>query len=381
MGTPKPVYIHNIHTAVPETAYSQADAGEVMLREVDPESRGGRLMRRIYRDSGIDKRHSVIRDLKGAETNTQIDSKSDQANTFFDATDGRFKSPSTGARNAIYAREARVLFSATARGALDGCPQFNADQVTHVITVSCTGFFAPGPDFYVVKDLGLSPSVERFHVGFMGCYAAFPAMKMAKAFCASDENAVVLIVCLELCSLHIEPSEEIDAILACSVFADGAGAMIVSSKKPPGPGAIRMDHFNSVITPDSEGDMAWTIGDKGFDMVLSTYVPKILEANTAHIVDDVLRRAGMNRSDINCWAVHPGGRAILDKIQKGLALQTDALNASRSVLRDYGNMSSATILFVLDRMRKLETTPNNAAVFAMAFGPGLTVETAVLSIL
>jgi predicted naringenin-chalcone synthase len=154
----------------------------------------------------------------------------------------------------------------------------------------------------------------------------------------------------------------------------------VSSRIPlPGRG-FRIDALDSTVTPDSEGDMAWTIGDKGFDMVLSTYVPKILEANVAEIVDGVLSDGGRTRSDVDRWAIHPGGRAILDKIQSGLELNNGALDTSREVLRQFGNMSSATILFVLDKIRSAPGSTPGEVVFAMAFGPGLTVETAVLTL-
>jgi len=363
-----PVYLHAARTIVPETSYTQDEAGEVMLRSLDPESRAGRLVRRIYRHSGIEKRHSVIRDLKEPA----------DGNLFF-SKEGKFLSPSTGTRNDVYARESRPLFVAVAKAAIDASPEHEAYDVTHVITVSCTGFNAPGPDYFIVRDLGLKPEVRRFHIGFMGCYAAFPALRMAQAFCEADPNAVVLIVCLELCSLHLEPSEEIDDILAFSVFADGAAGVIVSAREPGSKGALRIDALESTIAPDSESDMAWTIGDKGFKMVLSTYVPKVLESNVKDVVDSVLTPSGHTMEDIDQWAIHPGGRAILDHVASGLDLAADALDTSRAVLRDYGNMSSATVLFVLSAMLDDEAVKEDDHILAMAFGPGLTVETGLFT--
>ena len=364
-----PTFIHHISTGVPDTAYPQEVIGEAMLRQLDSESKGARLLRRIYRHSGIDKRHSVIKDYRHSEGD----------GLFFDADDGRFLSPSTKERNDLYTREARKLFSVTARKVLEGCAGIDSRDITHVITVSCTGFFAPGPDYHIVKDLGLDASTQRFHIGFMGCYAAFPALKMASAFCVADPKAVVLIVCLELCTLHLEPSSEIDDIIASSVFSDGAAGAIVSARSPDSSAAaLRIESLFSTIAPDSEGDMAWTIGDHGFDMVLSTYVPRILEANVESIVNSILNGSSLSFEAIDQWAIHPGGRAILDKVEQGLGLNKDALGASRRVLRNYGNMSSATILFVLEEILISEKMLSGDTMYAMAFGPGLTIESALL---
>ena len=357
-------YLHSIATAVPSSSYTQEEAARVMLDALEPGSRAAKLVHRIYAHSGIEKRHSVIEDLRSASGGDFIDGN------------GRFLSPSTGVRNDHYARHARPLFAEAARRTLEAAADIQPGDITHVITVSCTGFYAPGPDFELVRDLGLNPGVRRVHVGFMGCYAAFPALTMARAFCAENPDAVVLVVTLELCSLHLEPSEVVDDILAFSVFGDGASAALVSAKAPKGRPAFRMVALDSTIAPNSEKDMAWTIGDRGFKMVLSTYVPRILEAETAGVVDPVLERAGWSRSDIDIWAVHPGGRAILDKVRDGLDIDESQLSPSRSVLRDYGNMSAATILFVLKEV--LSGTSPGQRTMAMAFGPGLTVESGLL---
>lgn len=343
--------------------------GEAMLRQLDSESKGARLLHRIYRHSGIDKRHSVIKDYRHGEGD----------GLFFDSNDGRFLSPSTKERNDLYTREGRKLFSETARKVIEGCTGIDSRDITHVVTVSCTGFFAPGPDFYIVKDLGLDAATHRFHIGFMGCYGAFPALKMANAFCLADPEAVVLVVCLELCTLHLEPSHHIDDIIASSVFSDGAAGVIVSARPPDSSSfALQIESLLSTIAPDSEGDMAWTIGDHGFDMVLSTCVPRILEANISSIVDTLLDEGGLSFEEIDHWAIHPGGRAILDKVEVGLGLSEDALASSRRVLREYGNMSSATILFVMEEILNAGEIHSGETMYAMAFGPGLTVESALL---
>ncbi|MFT4605150.1 MAG: putative naringenin-chalcone synthase [Rhodothermales bacterium] len=382
------VYLHSLATRNPEHAYSQESAGEMLTGQLEPGGRGQRLSQRIYRHSGIDQRHSVISGYLPGQGD----------GVFFDGDSGDFLSPTTGTRNAKYVEAAKPLFVDTARDALEASP-FSAHEVTHVITVSCTGFFAPGPDYYILRDLGLPSNTQRYHIGFMGCFAAFPALRMAASFCKNDPDAVVLIVCLELCTLHLEPSDVIDNIIACSVFADGAASVVVSAQAPDGPialvaaggdstaGATAVEFVDSVtqLAPDSENDMAWKIGDRGFEMVLSTYVPKILGAQIGGIVDDLLGQSGRRREDIAHWWVHPGGRAILDHIHQGLKLDPEALAPSRRVLSRFGNMSSATILFVLQEALAGGGGPGPSGdveagdlAYAMAFGPGLTVESALL---
>ncbi len=212
----------------------------------------------------------------------------------------------------------------------------------------------------------------------MGCYAAFPALRMAAHFCQANPNAVVLVMCLELCTLHMQINDETDSILANSLFADGAAAAIVSAQEPqPGTHAFKLSGFESALLPAGESDMAWDIGNEGFNIVLSSYVPDIIGANIEALMVDVLGKNGSTLGNVDEWAVHPGGRSILDKVETSLGLGTEALESSRAVLRDYGNMSSATILFVLREMLDSGETPR-ATTCAMAFGPGLTVETALL---
>jgi predicted naringenin-chalcone synthase len=359
------VFLHSIATVVPDTAYLQAEAGERMKRQYSDDRRLERLVHRVYSQSGIEKRYSVVKDFILCAPE----------GPFYDPSTHTLKSPSTKVRNDIYTQEAKKLFVCAAQKALQQS-SFEVKDITHVVTVSCTGFFAPGPDYYVVKSLGLPASTHRYHVGFMGCFAAFPALKMAQAFCEADPKAVVLVISLELCSLHLQRSIDIDTIVAASVFADGGAAAIVSSKPPTGP-ALRADTYATTITPTGEEDMAWTVGDTGFDIVLSTYVPDILESNISATVEPLLGQASLEKSDITHWAVHPGGRAILDKVRNGLEIEEAQLEVPRAVLREYGNMSSATILFVLKDL--LEQAKSDEKIYAMAFGPGLTVESGLFT--
>jgi predicted naringenin-chalcone synthase len=233
-------------------------------------------------------------------------------------------------------------------------------------------------DYRLVTELGLSHATERYHVGFMGCYAAFPALRMAHQFCLAQPDAVVLVVCLELCSLHLQIRPNPDTILANALFSDGAAAAIVSARPPSGRRpSFALQQFFSALAPEGSNDMAWEIGNSGFNIVLSSYVPDIIEANVGKIVDDLLARGDRSLNDIDLWALHPGGKSILDKIERTLALRPDQLVASRETLRDYGNMSSATVLFVLKRLLG-DASPTTRQICAMAFGPGLVIETGLM---
>jgi predicted naringenin-chalcone synthase len=249
-----------------------------------------------------------------------------------------------------------------------------------VVTASCTGFCNPGPDYHIINELGLSHATQRYNLGFMGCYAAFPALRMAKQFCEADPAAVVLVMCLELCTLHLQINGGEDSMLANSLFADGAAAAIVSARAPQeNQSCFQLGSFHSSLILSGKEDMAWSIGELGFDIALSSYVPKIIGANIRDAVRPVLARGELELEDITTWAVHPGGKAIVDKVAESLALNQDQVAASRKVLRQYGNMSSATILFVLQEILQQQERTHHEEVCAMAFGPGLTVEMCLLN--
>lgn len=366
-----PVYIQNIATAVPEHFYKQDFLRERMKEYLSEDKATRRIIHSIYSRSGIDKRHSVINDFR-----------SNGNARFYFQQDGSLSSPSTGKRNELYAEYAKPLYVEVARKLVTQNKKVSTDDITHVITVSCTGFFAPEPAYEIVKQLGLSPATQRYHLGFMGCFAAFPALKMARSFCEAQPDAKVMVVCLELCSLHFQDSEQTDNLISGSVFADGAAGTIVSSDRPI-QNSYRLDGFATTIAEQSENDMAWTIGDTGFDMVLSTYVPDIIEANLLDSLQPLLNAYKKEIPEINHWAIHPGGRSILDKIESTLSLEHGHLEASRKVLAEYGNMSSATILFVLQELLKKENKNGNdggeETTLAMAFGPGLTIESCLLT--
>lgn len=364
-------WIHRIETLVPEFSFTQEEASAKM-QEWARDEREKRLIRAIYRSSGIERRHAVVKEYD----------RGDPGSFFRAGPDGSLAGPGTAARNDIFASESRKLSIDLARKILSGCPGIGAADVTHVITVSCTGFYNPGPDYFIVRELGMAHSTQRYHLGFMGCYAAFPGLRMAAQFCEADPGAVVLVLCVELCSIHLQLSGTEDTILANSLFADGAGAAIVSGRKPqPGGVACRIEGFRSTLVPGGERDMAWRIGDHGFDISLSSYVPKIIGANLREFVEPSLGSSGASIGDVDVWAVHPGGKSILDQVQRCLGLRPEQIRESREVLRRHGNMSSASILFVLAEILGRSAGAEEETVCAVAFGPGLTVEMALLAAL
>lgn len=373
--------LRSLRTIVPDTVLEQEEIRDIFAAQ--PEI--GRLARRIigasFNGSGIDTRHTVIGELSSAA--------SENESIFYDRDSGVLASPGTKTRNDIYVREASRLFVEVARSALEADPDVVASDVTHVITASCTGFHAPGPEYEIVRGLGLSDSVQRYHLGFMGCYASMPALRAAAQFCAADPDAVVLVVSVELCTLHLRSSEDPDLIVANSLFADGAAAGIVTARDLPTPvPAVRLDGFHTAIAAEGEKDMSWTIGDHGFEMILSTAVPQIIGETIIGAIRPLYAREGELAAAfdqgrvgerVEHWAIHPGGRSILDRVQERLHLSDAQLHPARETLRQYGNMSSATILFVIKRILD-DGAADGSRIAAMAFGPGLTAESALMTV-
>ncbi|MDN4480589.1 type III polyketide synthase [Demequina muriae] len=374
------VSVRSIATAVPPTVLEQERVRDLFVGQADLSRLARRLVGSVFDASAIARRHTVVDEFAGATSG---------AAAFYEAQSQTILTPSTGVRNAAYTREVRPLLTAAAASAIDEAPGLERSDITHVITVSCTGFFAPGPDYVLVRDLGLAPSTRRLHIGFMGCYGAFPALRAAVSTCLAEPTATVLIVCVELCTLHVRSSNDPDTIVASSVFADGAAAAVVSARPAPaGSAVLSIDAQETILTDGGETDMAWTIGDLGFEMVLSRYVPRIIEDQIVGALLPLLgtdpASAATAWSQIDRWAVHPGGRAILDRVQRALDLTEEQMSPSREVLRDYGNMSSATVLFILkkhlDHRGQEAATPSSPErIAAMAFGPGLTVESALFT--
>jgi predicted naringenin-chalcone synthase len=278
-GKAMKTYIHHIEPVAPSYAYAQDYARDRMTGWL-PGRRNRRLIHNIYDHSGIDTRHSVLPDF---EANAE-------PVLFHENEEGRVVEPMTGERNRCFQEAAPGLVIEAGKRALAHSEGFEANDITHVITVSCTGFYNPGPDLDLINGLGLKESTERYNIGFMGCYAAFPALRMADQFCRADPEAVVMVVCIELCTLHLQFNEETDSLLANALFADGAAAVLVSARSPAsGRPAMSIDSFNSALSPEGAKEMAWEVGNRGFDIRLSSYVPDIIAGNIAAIVDRVLR--------------------------------------------------------------------------------------------
>lgn len=267
--------------------------------------------------------------------------------------------PSTAQRMGIYGDAAPAL-AVRAIKALS--QQVAIDGITHLVVASCTGFTAPGTDQRIAALLGLSPSVERLLIGYMGCYAAIVALRSARHIVRSQPDARVLVVCVELSSLHLQEEPHIEPLLAMLQFGDGAAAALVTAE----PGGIALRQPFSTTLPDSADLIRWNLGDHGFAMHLSGEVPGVLAAALA---DPAM--LPIPSRDVDLWAIHAGGRSILDAVARGLDLPADALEHSRAVLRAFGNMSSATLLFVLARILAGEEEGQG---IALAFGPGLAAE-------
>jgi predicted naringenin-chalcone synthase len=339
---------------VPPFVHRQIDLEDMFLARIE-NRRTRMLLKRSLRGSGIETRHSVC--------------KSFFSNDLFDEQ-GR---ASTGQRNQVYARESRILARDLGKKILANSPGFSAGDITHLVFASCTGFVNPGPDYHLIGDLGLRTTVARYLLGFMGCYSGIPALRLARHICESDPTAVVLVMGLELCSLHLHLDATYDAVLANSLFADGAAAALVSAREPAPQetGAAILGEFFTEIIPEGEPDMSWAIGDQGFDLVLSNRVPEILESRVGQVI-----RSIVNPDKVDQWAIHPGGRGILDKVESAVPIAPEKLRASREIMRRYGNMAGTTILFVLQAI--LEEAKKDDVIFSAAFGPGLTVEAGLL---
>jgi len=320
---------------------------------------------KIYASSGIAKRHSVLADYAK-------DSPEDFE--FYPPNWALEPFPTTATRMKLYEKWSVDLAEEACRKALRESGAGPA-EVTHLIFTTCTGLFAPGPDVLLLGRLGLGPQVHRSVLGFMGCYAGFNGLRMAGQILGAEPEAVVLQVCVELCSLHFQKKALPDFIVANSLFADGAAAAVYArpGRLKKGLGDLLATH--SRVETDSLDHMSWRIGPSGFEMRLNREVPARLKAAAPSFVGELLGKAGLE-PEASAWAIHPGGRKIVDEVQTALALTDSQVLSSREVLSACGNMSSATILFVLDRELRRASA---SAVTALGFGPGLTMEGAVLS--
>ena len=363
---PQEVYIHRIATVVPEKFYTQEFSLTFLLKLMGDTPQKRDFLTKLYKDSAIYKRHTVITDYDKDPSEYQ----------FYPKNPAMLPEPDSEARNEVFIREANRLSEAAATKLLDELPGVDKKRITHLITVSCTGFSAPGFDLHITKALNLRPDINRYHLGFMGCYAAFPAMKLARDICLAHPEAKVLVVNTELCTLHFQQKFDLEIMVANSLFADGVSAALISADIEDSHGhKIVLRDFYSRYLANSEDKMAWSLGQHGFNMRLSVYIPGLLNENIMTVMADLFKQANIQQADIDIWAIHPGGKAILEKLEKTLNLSPDDLHISYQVLRDFGNMSSATIMFVL---AKIMEGDRYGKIFSAAFGPGLTLETSYM---
>lgn len=342
--------VRGLAGAVPSFTYDQEAVAEFVSRPLGEATR--RRLRPVFAGAGVARRHSVLPDFGGGE-----------ARLF------RGANPDTAERMRVYAEEAPGLGARTASAALReaGCAP---TDVTHLLWVSCTGFAAPGPDRALGREIGLSPAVRTLLVGFQGCSAGIVALRTAAELVRGDPRAKVLVVSVELCTLHFQAEMSADDVRGHALFADGAGAALVAagvgdSRSAEAP-AVALGGGASELLAGTEDDMAWDVTAAGFRMRLSSRTPRALAAR----LPDFVARSGRGEP-VGRFAVHPGGAAILERVSECLSLSSDELRVSHDVLRDYGNLSSATIFFVLDRCRREAGAGSG---LALAFGPGLTAE-------
>ncbi|MET3577401.1 putative naringenin-chalcone synthase [Mesorhizobium robiniae] len=347
---PAKAYINRIATAVPEHEVHQfylRFAASMLAAD------RRRIFERMADLAGIERRYSCFAPAGDPEGLT-----ADLAGTFI-----RGAFPGTAERMAMFCHAAPVL----AQKCVDGLRLGDgASRITHLIVTTCTGFSAPGIDLELVARCGLSDRVERTMIGFMGCYAAINGLKLARHIVRSDPQAKVLLVNIELCTLHLRETTELEKLLSFCLWGDGCAAALVTAE-PPG---IELDSFHCVVAHEKRDLMSWSIGDHGFDMVLSGQVPAAIHEALRTNRDAIL--GGRTTEAIGLWAVHPGGRSVLDAVERALKLAPAALEPSREMLRRYGNMSSATVMFVMKEM--LKALPGLLGC-GMSFGPGLTAET------
>jgi len=327
-----------------------------------------RKLKFLYNQSAIDTRYSVLPDY----------SLNAKDWLFYPATENLEPFPNLELRMKWFNKTAPAL----SVNAIEKCIENKIlkDEITHLITVSCTGMSAPGLDLQVMEAMDLPANIFRTSVNFMGCYAAIHGLKLADAFCANDKNARVLVVCTELCTLHFQKENTMDNIASSLLFGDGAAAVLITNDDYNKPG-LRINNFYSEVAFKGKKDMSWELSSSGFLMTLSGYVSEVIEQDFNKLLNNALQHSGFNKKEISHWCIHPGGKRILASIEKSIDITSNDLRHSYHVLKNYGNMSSPTILFVLKEiMDSLENEKvNKTKIFGAAFGPGLTLETFILS--
>lgn len=357
-----------IGTANPLFKQPQLETAELVALGLELKPAEKRLLKAVYKAAGIDYRYSVLSDY----------SKMPGEFTFF-PNDLSAPFPSTADRMALYKDNALDLAITAILNCLDNLKNLDRNEITHLIIISCTGMYAPGLDIEIVQKLQLNSNVKRTAINFMGCYGAFNGIKVADAFCQANPNAKVLMVCVELCTIHFQKNKDVTSMISNAIFADGAAAILIE-KKPVAQKCLGLTSFHCDLIPQTSEEMAWKIGDFGFDILLSTYVPEVIQTGIANFMQKLLKQSRLTTEQIALYAIHPGGLKILKACEAALNISEHDNRFSYEVLKNYGNMSSATVLFVLKKLwENMASVDNNKTIFSCAFGPGLTLESMLLN--
>lgn len=358
--------IVSIGTAVPQYGTEQSVILGFM-KDAYKDDIAARKLNVLFKHSGISTRYSTIPDFD----------KTKSKNVLFN---GMPDTSTVENRLKIFKEKAVPL---AIEAISNSCKKINTDisdfGITHLITVSCTGLYAPGIDAELIEELNLPADIFHISVNFLGCNAAFHALKIADLITKSDDNAKVLIVCVELCTLHFQPKNNHDNLLSNTIFGDGAAAVIITSDKyqnNPKQNRLVIDGFYSLLLPKGKDLMGWNITPVNFEMILDAKIPDFIGSEINAIILKASKNFNIEPNTINKWAVHPGGKKILDTIKRELQLNEEDLKYSYKILDEYGNMSSPTILFVLNELMEAKQNKNDS-VFSIGFGPGLSIETAL----
>ena len=354
-------------TAVPPFRISQADAAQVARLFAGPTDGQERTLAALYRRTGVETRHSTILQTESGPAG--------ERQTFFPgAASAQDRGPSTAERMQQFDAAAAPLAIEAAQRALNESG-VAAAEITHLVTVSCSGFSAPGFDYALIGELGLRRGVARTHVGFMGCHGALNGLRVARAFAESDPAARILVCAVELCSLHYRYGWDPESLVANALFSDGAAAIVGSARTPANrPAIFELQSNGSHCVEETIDAMTWRVGNHGFEMTLSARVPDLIVEHLRPWLERWLNDHKLTLGEIGSWAVHPGGPRILGACLEAIGLNKAALTASQQILSEFGNMSSPTLLFILNRLRM---TAAPLPCVALGFGPGLTIEAAL----
>ncbi len=355
-------YICHISTALPQYTITTKEMSGFVSGEFQDDALSARKFALLTRDDSISCKHIVISDFLVPRNERQLYLHKE-------------KEPTTAERMCIYEREALKLSIQSVQKLFQES-DLKKDHITHIIYVSCTGMVAPGIECQLAEYFDMRADIQRYAVNFMGCYAAFQGLKIADMIAQTHADAEVLVVFTELCSLHFRRDGSDDNLLSTFLFSDGSAAAWVSGKKPTGRG-LQMEAFSSYLMHNSKKEMGWYMRDLGFEMVLKRDIPKRIEENMRKVFLDCIQKQGLTENQIEKYAIHPGGKSILMAFEKALHIPNSALDNSYNVLKNNGNMSSVTILFVLKSYLEEAHFKDSSYVYSAAFGPGLTIEQAI----